>query len=280
MNYIGKSYLQLTKEEKDYFIDLYYKNKNLTVKEIEKRLGLSSRCTNTIFKEYNIKSRRKNRYTLNEDYFKNIDRQEQVYILGLLYADGFIGDEKTNNISITQKNIEILQHIKEEIEFTGDIRKGNKGGFENSQEGYVLNFSSEIMDNDLRKLGLYSNKSLTIENIPNIKLDLKRHFLRGYFDGDGSISIYNHTFVKNNKLYSYTKGIMTIIATQKMIENFICEFNIEKYSITKSKTEEMKYIRMNSKKQLLEIYNIMYENASIYNRIKKIKWDEIISAII
>ena len=68
MNYIGKSYLQLNKEEKDYFIKLYYENTHLTVKQIGDALGLSKRCTMSIFKEYNINSKRKNRYTLDEKY--------------------------------------------------------------------------------------------------------------------------------------------------------------------------------------------------------------------
>ena len=49
MNYIGKSYLQLNKEEKDYFIKLYYENTHLTVKQIGDALGLSKRCTMSIF---------------------------------------------------------------------------------------------------------------------------------------------------------------------------------------------------------------------------------------
>ncbi|MGL5692748.1 MAG: LAGLIDADG family homing endonuclease, partial [Peptostreptococcaceae bacterium] len=210
MNYIGKSYLQLTTEEKDYFIKLYYENLNLTVEEIGKELGLSKRCTMSIFKEYKINSKRKNRYTLNEMYFEEINSQQKSYILGLIYADGFIGNEKFNNVSITQKENDVLEKIKKELEYTGKIRFGNKGGFENSKPGYVLNFSSKKMTSDLRRIGLYPNKSLTIEKMPEINNDLKRHFLRGYFDGDGSISKYIHTFKKGNKEYSYEKGKLCI----------------------------------------------------------------------
>lgn len=279
MNYIGKSYLQLNKEEKDYFIKLYYENTHLTVKQIGDTLGLSKRCTMSIFKEYNINSKRKNRYTLDENYFEEINTQQKSYILGLIYADGYVGNEKFNNISLTQKEYKLLYEVKKELEFTGRIRLGNKGCFENSKPGYVLNFSSEKVANDLRKLGLYPKKYLTIDKIPNIRDELKRHFLRGYFDGDGSISKYIHKFKKTNKEYSYVKGKMCIIATEKMLEDFIKTFNIEHYYISQSKTKEMKYIQIESKKELKRIYNLMYRDCCICNMIKKEKWDNLISAI-
>ena len=279
MNYIGKSYLQLNKEEKDYFIKLYYENTHLTVKQIGDALGLSKRCTMSIFKEYNINSKRKNRYTLDENYFEEINTQQKAYILGLIYADGYVGNEKFNNISLTQKEYKLLFEVKKELEFTGIIRLGNKGSFENSKPGYVLNFSSKKVANDLRKLGLYPKKSLTIDKIPNIRDELKRHFLRGYFDGDGSISKYIHKFKKTNKEYSYVKVKMCIIATEKMLEDFIKTFNIEHYYISQSKTKEMKYIQIESKKELNRIYNLMYEDCCICNMTKKEKWDNLISAI-
>ena len=271
--------MQLNKEEKDYFIKLYYENTHLTVKQIGDALGLSKRCTMSIFKEYNINSKRKNRYTLDENYFEEINTQQKAYILGLIYADGYVGNEKFNNISLTQKEYKLLFEVKKELEFTGIIRLGNKGSFENSKPGYVLNFSSKKVANDLRKLGLYPKKSLTIDKIPNIRDELKRHFLRGYFDGDGSISKYIHKFKKANKEYSYVKGKMCIIATEKMLDDFIKTFNIEHYYISQSKTKEMKYIQIESKKELNRIYNLMYEDCCICNMTKKEKWDNLISAI-
>ena len=41
--------------------------------------------------------------------------------------------------------------------------------------------------NDLENLGLHQNKTFTLE-YPNIDEKLERHFLRGYFDGDGYVS--------------------------------------------------------------------------------------------
>ena len=45
------------------------------------------------------------------------------------------------------------------------------------------------------------------------------------------------------------------------------------------KTKEMKYIQIESKKELNRIYNLMYEDCCICNMTKKEKWDNLISAI-
>ncbi len=63
------------------------------------------------------------------------------------------------------------------LQFTGDIRRTKKGGFENSKEGYSLSFSSKIMATRLREIGLYPNKSLTMDKLPNIDKALIRHFI-------------------------------------------------------------------------------------------------------
>lgn len=62
------------------------------------------------------------------------------HILRFIYADGFVGDERFNNIIIVVNDYEILELSARELEFTGEIRKTQKGGFTNSKSGYSLNF--------------------------------------------------------------------------------------------------------------------------------------------
>lgn len=52
---------------------------------------------------------------------------------------------------------------------------------------YTFKFSNEKIVRDLNKNGVYTCKSLTLEHVPNIRKNLMNHFIRGYFDGDGSI---------------------------------------------------------------------------------------------
>lgn len=162
-----KSYNELSKFDKQSIVETYYKNKNFTFKDIAYHLNVSERSVSRVLFEKGINTKRKNRYTLNEDYFNEIDSERKSYILGFIYADGYVGDNKHNNLVIAINDKELLDKIKQEINFTGDVVRTKKGGFENSKEGYKLNFSSEKLVNNLRKCGLYPNKSLTISQLPN-----------------------------------------------------------------------------------------------------------------
>lgn len=268
---ISKPYSQLSKEDKEYLIYVYYNYKHLKSVEIQKILGISQKTYVNVMKEYGINSRLKNRYTLNENYFEKIDTEEKAYILGLIYADGFVG--KDNNFVLSMKDEHIVRDVANAIAFTGDIRKTDTGGFENSTGCYRLNLSSEKLVSDLNKHGVYTCKSLTLDEFPNIESKFYGDFLRGYFDGDGSISFYIKNTTKKGKVYSYEVLHMTILATEPFLLKIKEVFNIGGH-IRESKTEELKYLDIQSKEDLLKLYELMYKNATIFlNRKKKI-WDD------
>lgn len=146
-----------------------------------------------ILDEYNIPrtgvGRRK--YYLNESYFENIDTPNKAYILGLLYADGSNNISKyTVSISLEEKDKHILESIRKELNYNKELEYidySNKHDFGYSYKNqYRLLFFSKKLCNDLNDKGMFSNKSLILK-FPNwLDNNLKRHFIRGYFDGDGS----------------------------------------------------------------------------------------------
>ena len=132
---LGKSYRDLNSYDKYRIVDYYYKNKDISMDNIAINLNISDRAVRRVIKEEGINTRLKNRYILDENYFDCIDTESKAYILGFIYADGFVGDEKFNNIVIAVNDLEILEFIAKEFKFTGNIRKTKKGGFENSKCG-------------------------------------------------------------------------------------------------------------------------------------------------
>ncbi len=147
-----KNYNQLTSEDKENIVEYYYLNTDISMDNIAKNLNISRRSISRVLQERDINTRLKNRYLLNENYFDKIDTEAKAYILGFIYADGFVGSEKFNNIVISINDLEILEFIAEELKFTGKIRKTKKGGFCNSKCGYSLNilgtknFLNEIIE--------------------------------------------------------------------------------------------------------------------------------------
>lgn len=279
---MGKSYRDLNSYDKYRIVDYYYKNKDISMDNIAINLNISDRAVRRVLKEEGINTRLKNRYILDENYFDCIDTESKAYILGFIYADGFVGDEKFNNIVIAVNDLEILEFIAKEFKFTGNIRKTKKGGFENSKCGYSLNFSSKIMASRLREIGLYPNKSLTIDTLPQIDKKLVRHFIRGYFDGDGSIVLSHNTSyykaIDGVIKYIYPTYCFMILGTKGFLEEIIkeAEFNYAKIHNTKSK--KIKCIKINAKKEFNNIFKYLYDNSTIKLQRKYNKWNEIKSA--
>lgn len=242
-------------------------------------MGVSQRAMLSVFKEAGIASKRKNRYRLNESYFERIDTANKAYFLGMIYADGYLGEVGIDNLILQLNDREILEEFAKELEFDGDIRVAGKGGYKNSKEGYRINFSCTKMATDLRALGVYSKKSLDLDEIPNIPTELKRHFLRGYFDGDGSVVLHKNRRVFGDKVYKYTKLSISIIATRKMLLDFVETFLITSYNLTQSKTPELFYLVVSSKAEVQRLYKLMYQDADIFLIRKYIKWTSSMSAL-
>jgi len=277
-----KPYNELSIEDKLNIVKLYYEKKELEFMELSDLLGVSERSISRVLKEARINTRRKNRYTLNDNFFENINSEDKAYILGLLYADGFIGDTHYNNIVLGLNDRELVEQVAHKIDFTGEIRKGRKGGFENSKESYILNFSSEKMAYDLRNLGLYPNKSLSLDYLPTIQHDLFRHFIRGYFDGDGSIILSKHTSYHKVggviKRYEYPAYTFMLLGTNKFLLNIIDIMKLNHYKITDTITDEIKCLRVCAKCELKELFNYLYGGSNMYLKRKYNKWLDVLSA--
>lgn len=127
----------------------------------------------------------KKKYLVNEDFFK-IWSHDMAYILGFWWADGCMKKDsngKTSIFSISQHKNDsyILEEIKTKM---GSNKPLDKPGKNNCN---LITFHSETICNDIIKLGGKVRKSLTIDFPKNIPLLYTSDFVRGVFDGDGSI---------------------------------------------------------------------------------------------
>ena len=163
------------------------------------------------------------KYKLNESYFDNIDTSNKAYIMGFLHSDGSNNINKsTISLSLQEEDKEILEQIREEIGSTKPLEYldySNKHNFGYSYKNqYRLNVFSKHMCKELNDKGITPNKSLTI-GFPNwLPKDLISHYVRGVFDGDGSI--YQSFRNDNNKPIT-----LTITATESFCKELrnICK---------------------------------------------------------
>lgn len=265
-------YNKLTNEDKQKIIDSYYLYKDLKFKELAELCGVSDRAYARVLKENNIDTHIKNRYTLNQNYFETIDTEHKAYWLGFIYADGYVGDENYNNIVIglSDKDFLHLEKFKNDIEYTGDIRLSEiKQGFETENNACVINFSNKKMASDLRALKLYPNKSTTMTEFPNIPEDLIKHFIRGYFDGDGSITDHIRNDSHNHRF------IMTILGTIDFLNIMFDKLPVN--TLTRPcKSSNMQYLVCSKTEDMIHLFHYFYDDSTIYLDRKYNVWKNII----
>lgn len=202
-----------------------------------------------------IQSANARKYNINQDFFKTWS-SNMAYVLGLWFADGCIYNKKMFDITLHAKDKYILKRIAEEL------------GYEGSLYDYVdrqaarLNFSCVVIYKDIVALGGTENKSSTID-FPEIPKEYLPDFIRGYFDGDGSVM-----YLKGNRLNSaITCGSKKFLDTLHGILK--TEAGIEGGSYDSSSMS----LRF-GKRDTLKLGNYMYKNnPELFLLRKKEKFD-------
>ena len=126
-----------------------------------------------------IQSENARKYNINQDYFKTWSHN-MAYILGFWYADGCIYGGKMFDITLHKKDKYIIKKIAQELDYQGPILDYV------DRQACRINFSCKVIYNDLIALGGTERKSKTLQ-FPNIPIEFLPDFIRGYFDGDGSV---------------------------------------------------------------------------------------------
>lgn len=206
------------------------------------------------------------KYKINDDYFENIDNEHKAYWLGFLMADGYVqnGDKNHSgrvNIHLQSRDVELLKKFKKDTEATYPIRMGiNSYGTPDCK----FEFRSQKMVEDLIRLGCNNKKSLTLK-FPEIEEILLPHFIRGYFDGDGSIC-------SNGNAGRVFKIISTLNFVEKLQNILVRECNLKYTKLDVHYNGINRTVRYVGEKQLFKIYNYLYSNASLFLERKKIAW--------
>lgn len=203
---------------------------------------------------------------MNYNYFDNIDTEEKAYWLGFIYADGYIskperlykGKIKKGNyrfeISLKSTDSMHLEKFKKAIEYEKEI-KISKTNFPRVNR-CRLYFANKHFWETLNNYGCTPVKSLNLK-FPNIDTfknkELIKHFIRGYIDGDGSISY------KNAK---HTDFQLRILGTEHFLKNLQINLPLERANKLTKKINVFE-LCFNSSRGLY-VSNYLYKDASIY----------------
>ncbi|MCK9445636.1 hypothetical protein M0Q50_01945 [bacterium] len=244
-------------------------------KEMIHNTGVSNRVIRRVVIENNIISKSSKIYNVNENYFENIDTEEKSYWLGFLYADGYVrmkndrsGELKLKLKRSDKNHIELFKKcLGSTHKITDGISNVTVSGRTYTSLYSVISIYNKKIVQDLMNIGCTNNKTFNI-NMPLLKNDFIRHFIRGYFDGDGTICKY-----KKKSIFSFTSGSLIFL---EQIQNIMCE-NITLNKLKISNYKSYHRFGWTMKNDINNIYSYLYDNTNIYLNRKKIIFEKIIN---
>lgn len=142
---------------------------------------------------------RLNRHKADETFFDFIDSESKAYFLGLMFSDGSVS---RNKFYIKLKDEDILLKFRDELKCDYSIFTRYS-----PYKSYTLTISSQALCNALIKLGCVPNKTRIIQ-LPKLRTDLYRHFIRGFFDGDGCLQLQDKKYHCRFDLTSASKKFL------------------------------------------------------------------------
>lgn len=215
---------------------------------------------------------RKRQYSVCDDWFEVIDTEEKAYWLGFLYADGYVTSGNKIGLSLATSDRSHVEKFKVAISAESPIKDYETQTSYGLAKYSRLLFTSKKMYDDLASHGLIERKTNTI-TFPTISIkdELVSHFIRGYFDGDGSMS--------GLKKETYAIKICGTESILRSIEKFFPIKNKERVLYERKEGQVVKSLDISGSKQVIDCINYLYNNATVYLDRKYLKTRLVLSEL-
>jgi hypothetical protein len=200
------------------------------------------------------------KYSINEQSFLKIEDEKSAYFLGFIYADGSLGKYNGDyliRIELQEKDRNILEKLNLFLGSTRPISESFKKG----RKYYKVSISNKVIYNNLLDKGLTTRKTFFIK-FPNeniIPKHLMRHFIRGYFDGDGCITC------SKNKKSSISFSLVSNFAFLKGMQDFLIdEIGLSETKIIATKSNEIGVLVYSGSKNAEKFYDFLYKESFLF----------------
>ena len=202
-----------------------------------------------------------NKNEIKDGFLTNTADEINVYLLGFLWADGWIVDGgyyHTVAMWLKKSDFDQIEHLfreggintfYEKQRYKNGKKFGNVGKGMRLQSKEIVNF---LIENDY-KVKSFVSPTKILSKIPN---ELKYYFWRGYIDGDGCISSLPHR--RELAIWS------TIEQDWSEVINLFAKLGVSKYQIYKYRRKKGKHkssvIRMGSVKDIKLVGDYIYQS--------------------
>lgn len=209
-----------------------------------------------------LQSKSAEKCNINPDLFYNIKDKEISYLLGLIWADGFMYQSPSKHVSnfgftMVKEDIETIKPILDSV--------GKWNYYEKKQLNPKWKPSVIVMTNNKRVFNfliehMYGNKSsISADKIISIiPIELRHYFFLGLIDGDGCF--YHYTPKIGSTLRQFALA-STYEQDWSYFENLCDELDINyKIKRNKGKKSSSSYIRITNKNGIRKLGDYIYQN--------------------
>lgn len=228
-------------------------------------------------------------HTIDDDFFSR-DNEESFYWAGFIAADGCVKAHGKNKKDICVLSIGLSKKDKSHLEkfvkitnysgniYDGIVKFGPNSLVKKDLEKSEIQITSRKMIEDLKRFNVHPRKSLVYcPPLELMKHPLFHHFLRGYFDGDGSIY---SSLGKRNLTRTY---YFNVVGSYKFMEIYKEVF--EKADLVepghkilpskKHQTNNLMKLEYGGNAVLKRIREFMYKDANVFLQRKWVRFNSI-----
>ncbi len=230
-------------------------NKGLSCKDVGKLLGYDTQVISLHVKRMGLmRNTKPYQSQIDHGWLDAIDSEVKAYFLGLLAADGWL-NRNTVFIALKQSDRSVLDDIVSKA-FPFVPVNTYPASYKGAEDQCRFSVTSPSWISRLNDLGITQAKSLTMGDIcPLVPFDVRHHFVRGYFDGDGSIY---HSVYRNKR-----RVTMTFRGTKAFLSGLHLATGIPVGGIYPINGEGIKSLSITGKCRMYELRDYLYRDATI-----------------
>ena len=215
-------------------LERLYHEDGLSLEDIAQKYGVTRTAVHRWFKAHGIATRNRSKArilglskgkfegkstaVLHESLFSQWS-QPMAYLLGYIFTDGTLVQAASGSYRLTISSVD-REHLEKLAAILGDdikiaTHQQSKQGFSGTEDRYIhsIAFTRPEMIDGLRRLGLTERKSRTMQ-FPDVPEEFLWDFIRGCWDGDGSIML-QHYIGNKSLVASYTSGSLAFLSTMR-----------------------------------------------------------------
>lgn len=263
-------WLKFTAGQKEEIAERYARGESSW--QIAKNFGVFPTKILRIVSRSGVPIRALKRYASDDSAFSSINTEEAAYWLGFIGADGYIRRRTQLVVNLCAEDSGHLEKLKSFLKTDAPVKSfcppSNPYGF------CQLAVSSGVITSDLQRHGIAAGKKSTHLRWPSLAEPLMKHFIRGYFDGDGCI------YVQYQGMFHQNLGL-TILSNHQFLESMVA-WLAEKCRV-ETKTVQRRgvnfsEIRYAARGDVQTVLRYMYKDSSVFLNRKMVLAETLMDA--